>query len=216
MRGPAARAGGDPRSGGNRAGARGARADRGGGRSGGVPGTAGCGRGRCRRRRRCGVTVWGEVAVAGRSRRGSGVLARRGRGGMEPGIGARGRLRPGGRGARRVKDRAGGSRVVRDRCLDVLRASSCVWRRRGAVRARGAAVAGGAADVARSLTASRGAAHPWRVKAEPAGRTADRCAVAAGTTPASRRDPRASRCWATRRTRRDGAPVRRVRLAASG
>jgi hypothetical protein len=44
------------------------------------------------------VTVWGEVAVAGRSRRGSGVLARRERGGMGPGIGARGRLRPGGRG----------------------------------------------------------------------------------------------------------------------
>jgi len=33
-----------------------------------------------------------------RPRRGSGVLARRERGGMGPGIGARGRLRPGGRG----------------------------------------------------------------------------------------------------------------------
>jgi len=41
--------------------------------------------------------VWGEVAVAGRSWRGSGVFARRERGGMGPGIGARGRLRPGGR-----------------------------------------------------------------------------------------------------------------------
>ena len=44
------------------------------------------------------MTVWGEVAAAGRSRRGSGVLTRRERGGMGPGIGARGRLRPGGRG----------------------------------------------------------------------------------------------------------------------
>jgi hypothetical protein len=49
-------------------------------------------------KRFCGVTVWGEVAAAGRSRRWSGVLARRGRGGMGPGIGAGGRLRPGGRG----------------------------------------------------------------------------------------------------------------------
>jgi len=42
----------------------------------------------------------GEVrcAVPGRSRRGSGVLARGERGGMGPGIGAGGRLRPGGRG----------------------------------------------------------------------------------------------------------------------
>jgi hypothetical protein len=98
VRGPAARAGGDPRSGGGRAGARGARADRGGGRSVGVPGAAGCGRGRCCRGPRCGVTVWGEAAVPGRSRRGSSVLARRsaaGRGGMGPGIGACGRLRPG-------------------------------------------------------------------------------------------------------------------------
>jgi hypothetical protein len=44
VRGPTACAGGDPRSGSDRAGARGARADRGGGRSGGVPGAAGCGR----------------------------------------------------------------------------------------------------------------------------------------------------------------------------
>ena len=42
--------------------------------------------------------MWGEVAAAGRSRRGSGVLARRERGGMGPGMGACGRLRPGGRG----------------------------------------------------------------------------------------------------------------------
>ncbi|MBM3960951.1 MAG: ATP-binding cassette domain-containing protein [Planctomycetes bacterium] len=82
----------------DRAGARGARADRGEGRAGGVPGTAGCGRGSCRRRWRCGVTVCGEVAAAGRSRRGSGVLARWERGGMGPRIGARGRLRPGRRG----------------------------------------------------------------------------------------------------------------------
>jgi hypothetical protein len=61
-----------------------------------VPGTAGCGRvRRCRRGQRRGVTVCGEVATAGRSLRGSGVLARRERGGMGPGIGARGRLRPG-------------------------------------------------------------------------------------------------------------------------
>jgi hypothetical protein len=59
-----------------------------------VPGAAGCGRGRCRRGQRCGVTVWGEFATAGRSLRGSGVLARRERGGMGPGIGARVRLRP--------------------------------------------------------------------------------------------------------------------------
>jgi hypothetical protein len=65
-------------------------------RSVGVPGTAGCGRVRQRRRgQRCGVTVWGEVATAGRSLRGSGVLARRERGGMGPGIGPCGRLRPG-------------------------------------------------------------------------------------------------------------------------
>jgi hypothetical protein len=77
-----------PRSGGDRAGARGAGADRGGGRSVGVLGTAGCGRGRCRRGQRCGVTAWGELATAGRSLRGCGVLARRERGGMGPGISA--------------------------------------------------------------------------------------------------------------------------------
>ncbi|MFN9969679.1 MAG: hypothetical protein ACK58T_07265, partial [Phycisphaerae bacterium] len=60
------------------------RADRGGLRSVGVPGTAGCARGRCRRRQRCGVTVWGEAAAGGRSRRGSSVLVRRERGGMGP------------------------------------------------------------------------------------------------------------------------------------
>jgi hypothetical protein len=61
-----------------------------------VPGAAGCGRARRRRRgQRCGVTLLGEVATAGRSLPGSGVLARRERGGMRPGIGARGRLRPG-------------------------------------------------------------------------------------------------------------------------
>ncbi|MFO0447844.1 MAG: hypothetical protein ACK52I_03990 [Pseudomonadota bacterium] len=67
--------------------------------------------------------MWGEVAAAERSWRGSGVLARRERGGMGPGIGACGRLRPGGRGARRGHDRGDGSRVARDRCLDFLRAS---------------------------------------------------------------------------------------------
>ncbi|MFO0451534.1 MAG: hypothetical protein ACK52I_23235 [Pseudomonadota bacterium] len=46
----------------------------------------------------------GEVAVAGRSWRGSGVLARRERGGMGPGIGARWRLRPGGRGRAQAVD----------------------------------------------------------------------------------------------------------------
>jgi hypothetical protein len=84
-------------------GARGARADRGGGRSVGVRGTAGCGRVRRRRRgQRCGVTVCGEVATAGRSLRGSGVLARRDRGGMRPGIGARGRVAAGLKGSRAV------------------------------------------------------------------------------------------------------------------
>ncbi|MFN9969119.1 MAG: hypothetical protein ACK58T_04395, partial [Phycisphaerae bacterium] len=47
---------------------------------------------------RCGVTVWGEAAAGGRSRRGSSVLVRRERGGMGTGIGAGGRLRPDGRG----------------------------------------------------------------------------------------------------------------------
>jgi hypothetical protein len=60
-----------------------------------VPGAAGCGRGRCRRGQCCGVTLCGEVATAGQSLLGSGVLARRERGGMGPGIGACGRLLPG-------------------------------------------------------------------------------------------------------------------------
>jgi hypothetical protein len=36
-----------------------------------VPDAAGCGRGRCRRGQCCGVTLWAEVATAGRSLRGA-------------------------------------------------------------------------------------------------------------------------------------------------
>jgi hypothetical protein len=64
-----------------------------------VPGAAACGRVRRRRRGpRFALTVWREVAVAGWSRRGSGVFARRERDGMGPGIGACVRLRSGSRG----------------------------------------------------------------------------------------------------------------------
>ena len=191
VRGFAARAGGDLRSGSDCAGARGARADRGGVRSVGVPGTAGCGRGRCRRMQRCGVTVWGAAAAAGRSWRGSGVLARRERGGMVPGIGACGRLRPGGRGrAQGAGSRwwvPGGPGPVLElptrlgpRCWCVRSASgagACWWRSTTRGRARGCAPRDGAGVVG----AQAGGAAVRSAGAELAGASPKRARAAAWT-----------------------------------